>query len=179
MKKLFLIVALIFLYIPATHAQDFSELDKSPMDVAFIRGENNMPMIRIIYSRPQKHGRKIFGGLVPFGEVWRTGANEATEITLYQEMLMGGEPIAAGTYTLYTIPTKDEWTIIINKDVYVWGSYNYDKSKDVLRIKVPAEQTSAPVEAFSMTFQPIENGANLLMGWGDTYIKVPFVKANK
>ncbi len=176
MKKLFLIAILFFMSAPALFAQDFSQLDKSPMDVAFIRGENNMPMIRIIYSRPQKNDREIFGSLVPYGKVWRTGANEATEITLYSDMTVNGKPISAGTYTLYTIPTKDEWTIIINKDVNVWGAFSYDETKDVLRVKVPAEQTSASVQAFSMTFQPTENGANLLMGWDDTYVKVPFLK---
>ncbi|HET8837427.1 MAG TPA: DUF2911 domain-containing protein [Flavobacteriaceae bacterium] len=178
MKKLFLIFGVLLFSFPSIYAQDFSELDKSPMDVAFIRGENNMPMIRIIYSRPQKNGRKIFGGLVPYSEVWRTGANEATEITLYADMTINGERVPAGTYTLYTIPAKDEWTIIINNAVNVWGAFGYDEEKDVLRVKVPAEQTSAPVEAFSMTFQPVENGAKLLMGWDDTYVEVPFLKEN-
>lgn len=179
MKKLFLLASILLFGLPAAHAQDFSQLDKSPMDVAFIRSENNMPMIRIIYSRPQKNGRKIFGGLVPYGEVWRTGANEATEITLYSDMTVNGKPVPAGTYTLYTIPSKNEWTVIINKDVNVWGAYAYDEGKDVLRTSVPVEQTSAPVEAFSMTFQPIENGANLLMGWDDTYVEIPFLKEKK
>lgn len=169
----------LFLSVPALHAQDFSELDKSPMDVVFIRGENNAPMIRIIYSRPQKDGREIFGELVPYGEVWRTGANEATEITLYEAMLVNGKPIDAGTYTLYTIPGKEKWTVIINRAVNVWGAFSYNKEKDVLRVTVPTEKTAAPVEVFSMTFQPIENGANLLMGWENIYIEVPFVKAEK
>lgn len=176
MKKVFLFAIVLLLSVPAVQAQDFSKLDKSPMDVVFIRGEDNAPMIRIIYSRPQKKEREIFGDLVPYGEVWRTGANEATEITLYTNMTVDGKQLSAGTYTLYTIPTKEEWTVIINKDVNVWGAYDYDEAKDVLRVNVPAEQTAAPVEAFSMTFQPIENGANLLMGWGNAYVEVPFLK---
>lgn len=179
MKQALLFATMLFLSMPVLHSQDFSKLDKSPMDVVFIRGENNAPMIRVIYSRPQKDGRDIFGGLVPYGKVWRTGANEATEITLYEDMLVDGEPIEAGTYTLYTIPTKDEWTIIINEAVNVWGAYSYDKEQDVLRVTVPTERTAAPVEVFSMAFQPIEDGANLLMGWEDTYVEVPFVKAEK
>lgn len=177
MKNPLLFLSILFLSIPAMHAQDFSKLDKSPMDVVFIRGENNAPMIRIIYSRPQKEGREIFGELVPYEKVWRTGANEATEITLYEAMLVDGKPIKAGTYTLYTIPTKDAWTVIINGAVNVWGAFEYDKAKDVLRASVPTENTAAPVEVFSMAFQPIENGANLLMGWGNVYVEVPFVKA--
>lgn len=177
MKRLLLFTSILLLSIPSVHAQDFSELDKSPMDVVFIRSENNAPMIRVIYSRPQKNGREIFGSLVPYNKVWRTGANEATEITLYEDMLVDGKPIEAGTYTLYTIPKKDEWTIIINEAVNVWGAYEYDQTKDVLRTSVPVENTSAPVEVFSMAFQPMENGANLLMGWENTFVEVPFVKA--
>lgn len=177
MKKTLLFATILLLSIPSAQAQKFDDLDVSPMDVEFIRSENNAPMIRIIYSRPQKKGREIFGSLVPYNEVWRTGANEATEITLYEDMLVDGKPIEAGTYTLYTIPTEDQWTVIINEAVNVWGAYEYDTAMDVLRIQVPTEQTAAPVEAFSMTFQPIENGANLLMGWDDTYVEVPFEKA--
>lgn len=177
MKCLLLFTTILFLSAPSVRAQDFSKLDKSPMDVVFIRSENNAPMIRIIYSRPQKDGREIFGGLVPYNKVWRTGANEATEITLYEDMLVDGKPIEAGTYTLYTIPKKDEWTIIINNAINVWGAFKYDQTKDVLRTNVPSERTSAPVEVFSMAFQSMENGANLLMGWGNTFVEVPFVKA--
>lgn len=178
MKALLIFASIFFLSIPTIRAQDFSKLDKSPMDVVFIRGENNAPMIRIIYSRPQKNGREIFGGLVPYEKVWRTGANEATEITLYQDMLIKGKPIEGGTYTLFTIPGKKKWTVILNEAINIWG-LSYDKTKDVLRVEVPTEKTAAPVEVFSMTFQPIENGANLLMGWDDTYVKVPFKKAEK
>lgn len=177
MKKLLIFTAVFFLSLPCLQAQDFSELDKSPMDVVFIRSENNAPMIRIIYSRPQKNGREIFGELVPYNKIWRTGANEATEITLYQDMLVKGEPIEAGTYTLYTIPHKKNWTIVINKAEHVWGAYSYDKALDVLRVKVPVQMTAAPVEVFSMAFQATENGANLLMGWDGVFINVPFEKA--
>lgn len=177
MKNILFALVAFLLFIPPMYAQKFDDLDKSPMDVKFIRDHDNAPMIRVIYSRPQKNGRKIFGGLVPYGEVWRTGANEATEITLYQDMLVNGKPLSAGTYTLYSIPNKEEWTIIINRAVYAWGAYEYDSEKDVLRTTAQVETTAAPVEAFSMTFQPTENGANLLMGWDDVYVMVPFEKA--
>lgn len=176
MKHLLFVATILFLSIPSLQAQDFSKLDKSPMDVIFIRGENNAPMLRIIYSRPQKNGRGIFGELVPYGKVWRTGANEATEITLYEDMLVNRKPIKAGTYTLYSIPNKNEWSVIINSAINVWGAFSYDQGKDVLRTTVPTERTAAPVEVFSMAFQPIENGANLLIGWGNTYVEIPFEK---
>lgn len=176
MKNTILATTAFFLMIFGAQAQKFDDLDKSPMDVEFIRDQGNAPMIRIIYSRPQMKGREIFGGLVPYDKVWRTGANEATEITLYQDMIINGKPIDDGTYTLYTIPGEEKWTVIINEAVNVWGAYDYDKARDVLRVEVPVQQTAAPVEVFSMTFQPKENGANLLMGWDDVYVSVPFEK---
>lgn len=178
MKKAILLSSIFFLCFTGLQAQDFSKLDKSPMDVVFIRSANNAPMLRIIYSRPQKKGREVFGKLVPYNKVWRTGANEATEITLYQDMTVLGKPISAGIYTLYTIPQKDKWTVIINKDTHAWGAYEYDKEKDVLRVEVPTQMTAIPVEVFSMAFQSIEEGANLLIGWDNVFVTIPFKKAN-
>lgn len=154
-------------------AQDFSDLDKSPMDVTIIRNDDHSPMARVIYSRPKMNGREIFGKLVPYGEVWRTGANEATEIQIYSDMTIGGQTIPAGTYSLYTIPEKTEWTIILNKAQNQWGAYNYDADKDLLRIKAPARKAAAPIEDLSIAFQPIDGGANLLMGWENTYVELP------
>lgn len=172
--KVFLSLAMFFcLFSFSSNAQDFSDLDKSPMDVSIIRNSDNSPMARVIYSRPKMRDREIFGALVPFGEVWRTGANEATELRIYQDMTIGGQTIPAGTYTLYTIPEKTEWTIILNKAQNQWGAYEYDANKDLLRIKAPARKAAAPIEDFSIAFQPIENGTNLLMGWENTYIEVP------
>lgn len=176
MKTLFSLFLIAFCATTTVNAQDFSDLDKSPMAVTIIRNQDNSPMARIIYSRPMKKDRKIFGKLVPFGEVWRTGANEATEITLYNDMQVGGQTIHEGTYTLYTIPEKNEWTIILNKDTKVWGAYTYDKSQDAVRIKAPARKAAAPIENFSMAFQPTSTGTNLFIGWDDTYVKVPFKK---
>lgn len=77
---------------------------------------------------------------------------------------------------MYSIPNKNEWSVIINSAINVWGAFSYDQEKDVLRTTVPTERTAAPVEVFSMAFQPIENGANLLIGWGNTYVEIPFEK---
>lgn len=162
-----------------TNAQDFSDIDKSPMAVTIIRNEDHSPMARIIYSRPHKNGREIFGKLVPYGKVWRTGANEATEITIYNNMTISGKKIPSGTYTLYTIPTKTEWTIILNKKINTWGAFSYDSSMDIVRIKAPARKSAATIQDFSMAFQPIDNGANLFIGWDDTYVKVPFKNVGK
>ncbi|SHJ05392.1 Protein of unknown function [Mesonia phycicola] len=168
--SLFLMVSLLSFDVKA---QDFSDLDKSPMDVTIIRNDDHSPMARVIYSRPKMNGREIFGKLVPYGEVWRTGANEATEIQIYSDMTIGGQTIPAGTYSLYTIPEKTEWTIILNKAQNQWGAYNYDADKDLLRIKAPARKAAAPIEDLSIAFQPIDGGANLLMGWENTYVELP------
>ncbi|MDR6302023.1 DUF2911 domain-containing protein [Mesonia maritima] len=164
----------------AVSAQDFSDLDKSPMEVAIIRNTDHSPMARIIYSSPRKKGREIFGGLVPYGEIWRTGANEATEITFYNDMRIAGNKIPSGTYTLYTIPNEEEWTIILNKNINIWGTINnYKKEQDLVRIKAPARSAAATIENFSVAFQPTENGTNLLMGWDDTFVEVPFKNIEK
>jgi Protein of unknown function (DUF2911). len=96
--------------------------------------------VTITYSRPGVKGRAIWGGLVPYDQVWRTGANEATKITFSNDVTVNGEKLAAGSYSLHTIPSKDEWTVIFNKDADQWGSYSYDAAKDALRIKVKPEQ---------------------------------------
>lgn len=178
LMKLFKICLIVFLISLTGSAQDFSDLDKSPMDAVITRNQDNSPLARIIYSRPKKNNRVIFGQLVPFKKVWRTGANEATEITFYNDVNFNGEDIAAGTYSLYTIPEKDKWTIIINKQVNTWGAYSYDESLDVLRTSVPTKGTAASVEDFSITFKPTEDGSDLLMGWDDTFVEVPIRKAD-
>lgn len=149
------------------------------MDIAIARSSKNGPPIaRVIYSRPQKKGRDIFGGLVPYNEVWRTGANEATELTIYTPLMLGKAILKPGTYTLYTIPNPEKWTIIINSDTNVWGAFSYKKERDVVRIKVPCMQAAAPIETLSMIFRPENNGTTLLIGWDDEYVEIPFKKAS-
>lgn len=177
MKKLFYIffIALITFTSQDLKAQSFPNRDVSPMDLAIARTDNkSAPLARVIYSRPQKRGRDIFGGLVPYGEVWRTGANEATELTTYVPLMFGETLIKPGTYTLYTIPDEDNWTIIINGDTNVWGAFNYKKEKDIARIKVPCEQAVAPIESLSMIFKTDSKKTILLIGWDDHYVEIPF-----
>ncbi|MCW8981123.1 MAG: DUF2911 domain-containing protein [Altibacter sp.] len=156
-------------------AQAFPKMDASPLDLAIARADRNAPpMARVIYSRPSKKGRVIFGELVPFDKVWRTGANEATELTLYKPMMLGNNTLQPGSYTLYTIPGKEVWTVIINSDTNAWGAYSYKKEKDVARINVPARETVAPTESLSMVFRPDTDGTTLMIGWDSTYIEIPF-----
>jgi hypothetical protein len=160
---------------------NFPKLDTSPLDMIIHRNQKDEVIMRVIYSRPQMRDREIFGKLVPYGEVWRTGANEATEITFYNDMTIGGETVKAGTYTLYTIPDEKHWTVILNKSVHTWGAYEYTDERDYVRIKVPVRNASHNIENFSMTIEQKENeeGANLLMGWADKYVKVPFSPAGQ
>lgn len=95
--------------------------------------------VTITYSRPGVKGRVIWGGLVPYDKVWRTGANEATDITFSTDVKVNGQPLPAGTYSLHTIPTQGDWTVIFNKQADQWGSYSYDEKEDALRIQVKAQ----------------------------------------
>ncbi|MFZ0489791.1 MAG: DUF2911 domain-containing protein [Salegentibacter sp.] len=158
---------------------NFAKLDVSPMDMVILRDQNDKVIGRVIYSRPQKRDREVFGKLVPYGEVWRTGANEATELTLYKDMTVADKLIKAGNYTLYTIPKEKEWTIILNKKTNTWGAYEYAQEQDIARITVPVRKVDNSIEALSMAFEPMPDGsgANLLIGWDDRYVKVPFKNA--
>ncbi|MDR9400295.1 MAG: DUF2911 domain-containing protein [Psychroflexus sp.] len=178
MNKLGLLLLILITTSLSTKAQDFNDLDKSPMDAIIVRADDNAPLVRIIYSRPKKRGREIFGELVPYNKVWRTGANESSEITFYQPMFLGDQHIDKGTYTLYTIPHKNNWTIIINEAVNTWGAYNYDPALDVARHKVEAKSTPATVENFSMAFRQADNGVDLVVGWDQTFVEVPFKLSN-
>ena len=136
--------------------------------------------ISINFSSPLKKARVIFAdnGLVPFGEVWRTGANEATQIHLSTDVLVSGELLPAGDYALFSIPGKDEWTIIFNKELNQWGSFTYDSSDDQLRIKVPSSNLEGPLESFGITLEQIGQGIDMSIAWDQTMVKVPFEIAN-
>lgn len=155
-------------------AQEFSGIDKSPMDMATYPSDYKVSekAVRIIYGRPQLKGRSM-EELAPTGKVWRTGANEAPEITFYKDVLFGGKAIKAGTYSLFTIPGADEWTVILNKKLNQWGSYFYDQASDVARITVPNGSENASLEEFSIAFKDTKDGAHLVMGWDKTRVAVP------
>ena len=106
--------------------------------------------VKIVYSQPSARGRKVMGGLVPYGEVWRTGANECTTIEFDKPVKIEGKDLAAGKYALFTIPGENEWTVIINKDVKQWGAFKYKQEDDVLRVPVKPSKTTAPVETFNI-----------------------------
>jgi len=131
-------------------AQDKDDKSKRPSPPATAEGVINGKKIKIDYSSPSVKGRKIFGGLVPYGEVWRTGANETTTIEFDKAVKVEGKDLAAGKYALFTIPGENEWTIIFNKTAK-WGAYSYKKEDDVLRVTVKPTKTAGPVEAFTIS----------------------------
>ena len=187
MKKFLLLSSLVFfctLMISAqTEETKLPAIDKSPMDMAYFpdnypvlkirdKAADN-PVARVIYSRPQKAGRNIFGELVEYGTVWRMGANEATEIEFYQNVKIDGKKIQKGRYTLYAIVQQDKWTIIVNKDTDIWGAFKYDIKKDLLRTDVPVEKTIEVNESLSMVFEKTMTGCNLVVAWDTIKVSLP------
>lgn len=166
-----LIVTLALLSLPAL-AQDVIKPRPSPLAIVSSRYKDSY--IKITYSQPHKNGRTIFGGIVPFGQVWRTGANEATELTISRDIKINGQDLKAGTYALLTIPDKDHWTIILNGDLGMWGAYNYNTAYDVLKFEVPVIATGDFVyEAFSILIDPRNSKADIILAWDRTKVVIP------
>lgn len=142
----------------------------SPEDVAEItRGDLN---IKVNYCQPAVKGRNIFGDLVPYDKVWRTGANEATVISFSRDVSIEGQSLAAGTYSLWSIPTDSTWSIIFNKETGQWGTM-YDESGDVLKVDVPSEKTTDKTELFTISMEANDaDGAMMKLKWDQTLVKV-------
>jgi hypothetical protein len=133
--------------------------------------------VTIVYSRPGVKGRKIWGGLVPWNAVWRTGANSATTFQVTEDSQVEGQPLPAGTYSLHTIPGEKEWTIIFNKEANQWGSYSYDPAKDAVRIKV-APMPGPAQEWLQFRFEDLTmNSARVVLAWEN--VQVPFTVKNQ
>jgi hypothetical protein len=131
--------------------------------------------IEIVYARPSAKGRKIFGGLVPHGEVWRTGANSATKITFSTAVKVEGRELAAGSYALYSIPGAREWTVIFNRVTGEWGAYSYKEANDALRVKVTPVVLAQPVETFTIDVSDLKTESALLnLTWEKTRAPVKF-----
>jgi len=160
-------------------------LDKSPMDMSYfpvdypiLKTQNKAtmpPVARVVYSRPQKDNRTIFGQLVEYNKVWRLGANEATEIEFFKDVTIAGKKMTKGRYTLYAIPTESKWTLIFNKDTDTWGAFVYDDKKDVLRTDVPVQTFPTSVDAFSMNFNKTDKGMDLFIAWDTVGISLPII----
>ena len=178
MKKVITIALMVITMVCTTEAtaQKFSGLDKSPMDVAYFPASSKISdkVVQVNYSRPQLKDRDAVE-LMTKDPVWRTGANEATQITFYKDVKLGDKMIKAGTYSLFTMPGKNEWTIIINSKLNQWGAYSYDESADVARLKVKPSTDGKSLEAFSIAFKEVDGGTHMVMGWGTTRVAVPFM----
>jgi hypothetical protein len=163
-------------------ANPYAAIDLSPMDMSYFpvnysqkKMAHNVatpPVMRVIYSRPHRQGRTIFGDLLKYGERWRLGANEASEIEFFQNVTIQDKKVNAGRYIIYCIPYQDKWRIILNNDLYTWG-LKIDSTKDLMQFDIPVKKASVDFEYFTMVFQPITNGAELVMAWDDTEGRLP------
>jgi hypothetical protein len=153
-----------------------SAIDISPLDVAYCPADypvqlmsgaaHDAPFARVLYSRPHKGGRAIFGSLLKYGEPWRLGANEATELELFKPAIIQGRTVPAGRYVLYCIPGPNEWVIVFNRKLYTWGLHQ-DPKQDAFRFTVPVTQDTVVLEHFTMVFQAAGTGFDLVIGWDD------------
>ncbi|MCA0387441.1 MAG: DUF2911 domain-containing protein [Bacteroidetes bacterium] len=174
MKKASSIILLtFFLVITSLNAQAPAVPAASPLGSVYqVVGISE---VTVKYSRPSVKGRQIFGGVVPFDQVWRTGANSATTIAFTNDATISGTKLAAGTYGIFTIPGKTEWTVILSKDNNLWGSGNYNPGNDALRFKVTPEKTSN-VELLTFNFESVESDkAKLTISWADVKISFDIV----
>ena len=180
MKKLTisaLLACFIALASGTAMAQKFAPIDKSPLSITYYpitaSMESKAPLIKVLYSRPYKKGREIFGKMEKYGEVWRAGANQETEVRFYKNVTIAGTEVPAGTYSMFIIPEKDSWTFIFNKQTDHWGAYSYDKSMDVVRAKVATKTPSTNLENFSITFMDDTSGPTLVAGWDNVMASLP------
>jgi hypothetical protein len=183
MKKSFFLFIAAIAFSALAAQSELPPIDKSPMDMCYypvnypvlkIQDKITEPLLaRVVYSRPKKEGRAIFGGLVEYGQVWRLGANEATEIEFYKQVRIGGKKISKGRYTLYAIVNENSWTFIVNKETDTWGAFKYNPDKDVVRVDVPIEKLSEQVEYFAITFEKTTTAINLVIAWENIKVALP------
>lgn len=187
MKKLFLmfLVANVLSYAAVAQADTLvvPKVDKSPLDMSYY--PVNFPLLklqdkvtgplqaRVLYSRPQKNERQVFGNLLEYGKIWRLGANEATEIEFFTPVVINNTKVKPGRYTLFAIPDVNKFTFVLNKDTDVWGSYKYDMAKDVVRMEVPTELTATSAEYCSVFFMDAAKGFNLVAAWDNVKAVLP------
>ena len=170
MQNKFKLVLLAFLFAGfSSFAQQLQMPQASPS--AKISQKVGLTDVTVDFSRPSTKGRKIFGELVPYGEIWRTGANGATILTFSTEVIIGGQKVPAGSYALYSIPGKASWTMILSKNTKLWGAIGYNQSEDQLRFTVTPSKTSKKYESFEISFNNLtDNSADLSVKWEQTRV---------
>ena len=165
---------------PVTH---YTVPDRSPMDMVYFPNDYPLlkmagktsapPLMRIIYSRPQKQGRQIFGGLVKYDVSWRLGANEATEIEFFSTATVLGKTVKPGRYILYCIPQETKWTLVLNSNLYSWG-LEQNRKKDLIQFEVPVEKTNLAIEYFTIACEKrSDKSTELVFLWDDVKSKLP------
>lgn len=177
MKRIYLQLALGFVFTmffsENLTAQEFRELDTSPHDIVYFRTNKiSPPKIKVLYGRPKKNGREIFGEVIPYGKIWRVGANEATEVVFYNDVVFGETEVKAGTYVLYAIPNQKEWTLILSSNTDVWGTYEYEEKYDVARTTARVSKAEF-LEAFSIGFKDKGKHVNMVLAWDTMRITAP------
>jgi hypothetical protein len=169
-RKLFF-AAIICTAFSALEAQQLKTPAPSPTQT--VQQDFGISSMQLIYSRPGMRGRKVFGDLVPYGKVWRTGANAATRIKFNDDVSIGGQPLKAGEYALFTVPRENEWEVIINKGSANWGT-EYKQEDDLVRVKVRPMKLNDAVETFTMQFENLKpTSADLKIMWEKTAVAVP------
>jgi hypothetical protein len=162
---------------------NYTNPDRSPMDMVYFPTDypllkmtgktTTLPLMRIIYSRPQKQGRQIFGGLVQYDVPWRLGANESTEIEFFSPATVAGKTVKPGRYILYCIPQETKWTFVLNSNLYSWG-LEQNRQKDLMQFEVPVEKTSLAIEYFTIACEKkSDKSTALIFLWDDVKAKLP------
>ena len=188
MKISGLLACMLICFTLVANAQKLRDIDKSPMDMAYYPDDfahdrkfapakvGDKVYARVTYSRPARKDRETFGKLIPYGKVWRVGANEATEFKLFTDATIQGKRLKAGVYSFYAIPNENEWTLIFNSDLDQWGAYSYNEKLDVLRVTVPVKKAEEPVENLSIQFKKANDNvkdAIMMIAWDKALVEVP------
>ncbi len=166
-------VTLLYFFLPTfVFGQEVIKPQSSPVAIVTCHYKNTY--LKMTYCQPHKRGREVFGKLVPYGQVWRTGANQATEITVTQDIQVQGNLLKSGTYSIFTIPGSEKWTIILNNDLGLWGSYNYNPKMDVFRFDAPVQLPMGPIyEPFTITIEQKNDKAEILLLWDNVKVGFP------
>ena len=172
-KKLAVVASLAVLLVTAfvvLGQQDKSKRPSPPAQAKYDLGGGQT--ITIDYSSPRAKGRKIYGGIVPFGQIWRTGANESTTFVTTVDLNVGGTTVPAGNYTIFTVPNEDKWQLVISKKTGEWGTDYPGPSNDLARVDMKVSKLPSPVEDFTISFEKAGSGANLNIDWETTRASV-------
>ena len=170
---IFFILICLSLFSLKIDAQETLKPRPSPFAMVTMKYEDTY--VKVTYNRPHRRDRIIFGELVPFDKIWRTGANEATELTTTKSLNFGGKLLEAGTYTLFTIPSAEKWTIILNSGLGQWGTRDYNQELDISRFEVPVELIKENYEPFTIEFEQESSTTHLVMMWENSKVSIPII----